>query len=122
MAMRSSPHLLPVSSTRTSFSRAGRPARPPARALFAIAALALLGCGHPATQAECDEIFNRSAEIELRMQNVTDPKLIQERTAAVRAAKGEELIRKCVGKRVTDSAMECVRKATTAEQMDQCLD
>ena len=120
--MRSSPHLLPVSSTRTSFSRAQKLARPPARALFASAALALLGCGHPATQAECDEIFNRSAEIELRMQNVTDPKLIQERTAAVRAAKGEELIQKCVGKRVTDGAMECVRKATTAEQMDQCLD
>jgi hypothetical protein len=81
----------------------------------------LLGCGHPATQVECDEIFNRSAEIELRLQNVTDPKVIAERTAAVRTAKGDELIQRCVGKRITDDAMTCVRKATTAEQMDQCL-
>jgi hypothetical protein len=82
----------------------------------------LLGCGHPATKPECDEIFNRSAEIELRLQNVTDPKVIAERTAAVRAAKGEELIQRCVGKRITEDAMACVRQATTAEQMDQCLD
>jgi hypothetical protein len=83
---------------------------------------ALSGCGHPATRQECDEIFNKSAEIELRLQNVTEPKLVAERTAAVKAAKGDELIQRCLGKRITDKAMECVRKATTEGQMNECLE
>ncbi len=89
--------------------------------LSPVAALVLAGCGHPATREECNEIFNKSAEIELRLQNVTEPKLVAERTAAVRAAKGDELIQKCVGRRITDGAMECVRKATSAPEMDACL-
>jgi len=80
------------------------------------------GCGHPATRAECDEIFDKSAELELRSQNVTDPAEITKRTAAVRAARGEELIAKCVGRRITQKALECVRKAGSAEQVDRCLD
>jgi hypothetical protein len=87
----------------------------------ALTALSAAGCGHPATREECDEIFNKSAEIELRLQNVTEPKLVAERTAAVRAAKGDELIQRCLGKRITSSAMECVRRATTSEAMDECL-
>jgi hypothetical protein len=86
------------------------------------AAAVLGGCGHPASREECEEIVNRSAEIELRSQNVTDPKVIAERTEAMRAAKGTELINHCVGRRITGGAMMCVRKATTPEQMDKCLD
>jgi len=91
---------------------------------FGAAALvtALVGCGHPATRAECDEIFDKSAELELRSQHVTDPAEITKRTAAVRAARGEELLGRCVGRRITQSAMECVRKAGSAEQVDRCLD
>lgn len=81
-----------------------------------------VGCGRPATKAECDEIFDKSAAIELAAQNVTDPAEVQKRTAAVRAARGDELVSKCVGRRITERAMECVRKATTAEQVDQCLE
>src|SRR5262249_24197133 len=94
------------------------------RLLFLSSALAVFatGCGHPATRAECEEIVQRSAEVELRSQNVTDPKVIEERTAAMRAAKGDELLDECIGKRITTSALECVRKATTASQMDKCLD
>ena len=88
----------------------------------AFGALFAAGCGHPASRQECDEIFDKSAEIELRAQNVSDPKLIEERTAAVRASKGPELIDRCVGKRITSDALACVRRATTPEQMDKCLD
>jgi hypothetical protein len=84
-------------------------------------ALSLVGCGHPATREECDEIFNRSAEIELRMQNVTDPKLVAERIAAARKDRGEELVQSCMGKRITTEALACVRSAKTSEDMDQCL-
>jgi hypothetical protein len=81
----------------------------------------LAGCGHPATRDECDELFAKNAEIELLTQRVTDPKVIAERTAAARAADGEAFVGRCVGKRITARALACVRKATSAEQLDRCL-
>jgi ABC-type uncharacterized transport system auxiliary subunit len=104
-----------------------RPAvRRPLRRLAGLVALAgaaaLAGCGHPATQEECDELIAKSAEIELRGQNVTDPKTIAERTSAARATpKGAELSSRCVGKRITSSALACVRRAKTADEFDHCL-
>lgn len=83
---------------------------------------ALAGCGHPATREECDVLFSKSAEIELRGQNITDPKTIADRTAAARAdPKGNEFATQCLGKRITPRALACVQKATTAEQFDHCL-
>jgi hypothetical protein len=83
--------------------------------------VAVGGCGHPASRAECDELFAKTAEIELRAQKVTDPKVIAERTAAAREAEGESFARTCLGKRITERALECVRRATSAEQIDRCL-
>src|SRR6185369_5347867 len=74
-----------------------------AAAIFLPAAALVLGaCGHPATTEECNFIITKSAELELRAQNVTDPDTIAKRTEAVRAARGPELLRRCVGKRITD--------------------
>lgn len=91
-------------------------------ALAAVLPLLSLGCGHPATRDDCEAIFRRSAEIELRAQNVTDPKSIEERTAAVRAARGQELVDRCVGRRITDQALQCVRGAQTPREVDRCLE
>ncbi len=91
-------------------------------AALAVAATALVaGCGHPASRAECDELFAKNAELELRAQRVTDPKVIEDRTAAARAADGDAFAGRCQGKRITKRALECVRRATTAEQLDRCL-
>jgi hypothetical protein len=97
--------------------------RSPSRlgALLVLLGLGTVGCGHSATRAECEEIFDRSAAIELRTQNVTAPGDVQERTAEARAAKGEELLRKCVGKRITDRAMRCVRAAESTRELEACL-
>ena len=108
------------------------PSRSPLRASRALARLAALvvlpcllgltGCGHPATKEECEELFAKSAEIELRGQNVTDPKTIADRTAAARATpRGVEFAAACTGKRITTSALACVRKSTSADQFDKCL-
>jgi hypothetical protein len=86
-----------------------------------LAAGVLAGCGHPASRAECDELFAKNAEIELQAQRITDPKLVAERTAAARAAEGEAFAARCVGRRITRRALECVRRAATAEQVDRCL-
>jgi hypothetical protein len=87
----------------------------------AILALLCAGCGHPATRAECDELFAKNAEIELIAQKITDPKVIAERTEAARTAEGEAFASRCVGKRITEKALRCVRAATTAAQLDRCL-
>jgi hypothetical protein len=113
-----------VTVAETAFVR-GR-GRTALRALAALAVAGLglmaLGCGHPASREECQEIFDHSAEIELRSQNVSDPKVVTERIAAVRAARGEELIQQCLGKRITSSALACVRGSKTATEVDHCLD
>lgn len=88
--------------------------------VLALGAL-LLGCGHPATREECDELFNKNAEIELKAQRITDPKTVAERTAAARAAEGEAFASRCLGRRLTQRALVCVRRATTAEQVDRCF-
>ena len=100
------------------------PSRPLARVLTALAVGMLLmasGCGHPANRAECDELFAKNAELELRAQRVSDPQLIADRTAAARAVEGEAFAGRCLGKRITNRALQCVRRAANAEQLDRCL-
>lgn len=82
----------------------------------------MAGCGHPATREECDEVFNRSAELELRSQNITDPQRIAAMTADFREKRGEQILQHCVGKRITQSAMECVRRSNTPTEIERCLD
>jgi hypothetical protein len=81
----------------------------------------LAGCGHPASKQECQEIFDRSAAIELELQKVTDPAVVQERIERARVDRGEELLRQCIGRRITDRAMRCVREAKSSKELDQCL-
>jgi hypothetical protein len=90
-------------------------------ALIPFFGLTLLACGHPASGAECDELFAKTAEIALRAQNISDRKAVADRIAAARAAEGEAFTQQCLGKRITDHALACVRRALTAEQFDRCL-
>ena len=78
-------------------------------------------CGHPASAEECEEIFERSAAIELRKQNVTEPELVRQRTEEARATAGDDLLKQCLGRRITDRAMRCVRRANSAEELEACL-
>jgi hypothetical protein len=89
---------------------------------LASAALALAGCGHPASVEECNAIIAKIAEHELHAQNITDPAVIAQRTEAVKTARGEELLKRCVGKRITERALACVDRATTAKEIDSCLE
>jgi hypothetical protein len=93
----------------------------PALALAAAAA----GCGHPATDAECREILDRIVDLELKAQHVTDPAEVVKRRKGL-----EESISSgtsgaydgCRGKRITDKQMQCVRGASSVDQItDVCL-
>jgi hypothetical protein len=91
------------------------------RALWTAGALLATACGHPATTEECQEIFERSAAIELRKQQITEPELVRQRTEEARATTGDDLLKQCLGRRITDRAMQCVRRADTAEELEACL-
>jgi hypothetical protein len=99
-----------------------RPGALPALALAPFLLVALGGCGHPATKADCDLILDKIVELELRGQNVTDPAVIAQRKDDTRKAKGEELMQKCLGRKVTDARMTCVQNAVSYDQIEnQCL-
>jgi hypothetical protein len=91
-------------------------------AATAVATLALAACGHPATVDECNAIISKSAELELHAQNVNDPAVIAQRIEAVKTTKGPELLKRCVGKRITDKALACVARATAPREVDRCLE
>lgn len=91
------------------------------RVCAAAGLLVAVGCGHPATRAECEEIFQRSAAIELRSRDITDPDEVTRRTAEARADRGDALLEECVGTRITEAALTCVRDAQTVEDFEACL-
>jgi hypothetical protein len=84
---------------------------------------ALTACGRPATEAECDEIVGRIAELELRESKGADPDDVKRQVAETKQAFRDKTRAHCVGKRVTPYALKCVRSAQTAEEIVQkCLD
>ena len=91
--------------------------------LLWIAALLAVGCGRPATQAECDEIVGRIAELELRESAPATSADVQKQVAETKQAFQEKSKRECVGRRITSRALGCVRSAKTAEEIVRvCLD
>jgi hypothetical protein len=93
-------------------------------AFVGAAAAALGGCGHPATEAECDEIINKVVELELAGPKGGDAGDLAKRSAEARTARGAELRQRCLSRniRVTDKSMACLRSATSFDQIENdCL-
>lgn len=81
-----------------------------------VAAAALYcACGRPATEKECDEIVVRIAELELKARGRSADNADEVRDTREALRKTSQ--RECVGRRISDEAMACVRSATTAEQI-----
>ncbi len=105
------------------------PIRAPVRALAPLAraltlalflAPVLVGCGRKATREDCEVVVDKNVELQLKALGVTDPAVVIKRRDEMRAAMRDD-IDKCVGKRVTDGMMTCVRSAETADKIDKCL-
>ena len=79
------------------------------------------GCGRPATKAECEEIVERMARLQIESTRPARPETIQVEVEQTKAKLHDKTMEYCVGKRVTNRAMECVRKATTAEAVELCF-
>jgi hypothetical protein len=95
------------------------------RVSVALGALALvcLACGHPASVKECEEIADRVTELELKSSPVgRDPDTAKEQLERTRSWVKESQLKSCVGRRITESAMQCVRAAKQAQDItDRCF-
>ena len=94
------------------------------RALFAAWALtSLTACGHPATEAECDEIVERVARLELEKRFPGNPQAVEDEIEETKQSLKTSTMKDCVGKRITARAMKCVRQAKTSKEIiDDCFD
>jgi len=86
-------------------------------------ALCVSGCGRPATEDECRVILRRAAELQLEEQLDATKEVMQAELDAIEASMKEAMMQKCVGKRITDGALACVKRAKSSEELlDECLD
>lgn len=88
--------------------------------LVSLCFIGLLGCGRKATHEDCELVVDRNVELQLKALGVTDPAIIAKRREEMNASMKDD-IDKCVGKRVTDGMMACVKTAETADKIDKCL-
>lgn len=87
-----------------------------------LGALGASACGRPATISDCEEIVARIAELELRSAPASDPSSIAKEVRDTQEAFQAKAKQECVGKRITDRALKCVRNAKTAEEIvHECL-
>lgn len=92
-------------------------------AQLGLLALCLAGCGHPATEAECEEIVERVARLELEKRHQDNPTLVDEEIESTKKSVRDSMLKECVGRRLTAKAMECVRSAKTSKQIvEDCFD
>lgn len=81
------------------------------------------GCGHPATEKDCDEIVTRIARLELQKQHPHDAKAVEKGIESTKKSLRQTTMKDCVGKRITDGAMRCVRNAKTSDEIiNHCFD
>lgn len=87
------------------------------------ALLLILGCGRPATVRECEEIASRVATLEYEAASKSKSPPQPDQIQTIRARVHDAMMKGCVGKRITERALRCVRTAKTAEAIQKdCFD
>jgi hypothetical protein len=88
-----------------------------------IFALLVSGCGHPATVQECEEIIERITRLELEARGQSmDSKAVTDEVDSTKRAMHDKTMKECVGRRITQKAITCVRDAKRAAQVEECFD
>jgi hypothetical protein len=90
--------------------------------LLCLAFLAIVsGCGHPASVQECEEIVEAIVRLELKAADAGTA--VADEVRETKDAMRGDIMKRCVGRRVTKGAMQCVRSAVTAQEIeDKCFD
>jgi small lipoprotein (TIGR04454 family) len=85
--------------------------------------LLLSACGRPATVQECEEIASRVATLEYEAASKSQSPPQPDQIKTIRARVHEAMTKGCVGKRITERALQCVRNAKTADAIQKvCFD
>jgi hypothetical protein len=87
---------------------------------FALVACFVSACGRKATAEDCQLIVDRLIEVEMHSMKTTDEGVIEKKQEAIRGTMKDEL-KDCVGRRVSDSMLACVKKATATEEILSCI-
>jgi hypothetical protein len=88
-----------------------------------VIAIVLCGCGRPATVEDCEYVVERIVQLELEQRNQGDPETVKVEADRTKQVLRESTMKDCVGKRITDGAMECVRNAKTSQEIvEDCFD
>jgi hypothetical protein len=92
------------------------------KTLYWLAFLPILsGCGHPASVKECEEIVETIVRLELKANDAGAP--VAEEVRATKQSMHGDIMKRCVGRRITESAMACVRTAATSQEIEEkCFD
>ena len=85
--------------------------------------LILSACTREATEADCELIVSRNVELQMKAMNTTDPAAIAKVQQEIRQDQQmkDDLRSKCLGRKVTDGMINCVRNAKTSDEISQCL-
>lgn len=86
-----------------------------ARGVLLVSTWLLAGCGRPATLEECNEIVSRITQLELQSRGSAgqSAELVKETIEALK----KTTLKDCVGRRIDDQAMSCVRQAQNTQQI-----
>jgi hypothetical protein len=91
--------------------------------VYLLLTLGFCACGRPATVRECEEIANRVAVLEFEAASKTATPPRPEQVEVIRARVRDAMMKGCVGKRITERALQCVRKAKTSDVIQKdCFD
>jgi hypothetical protein len=97
----------------------GRYLKLPCLLLLSVAAW-LSGCGRHATESDCALLIDRSVELQMKELRIGDPEAIVKRQEQLRRELQGEM-KDCVGRRVTDTMMACVRRASSPAELEGCI-
>ncbi len=87
--------------------------------LVAVVACVVVGCGHPASEAECQLIVDKNVELQIAAMAAPPPDVEKEK-ARVRAEM-EPMLKACPGHRITDGKLACVKNAKSTKEIDACM-
>jgi hypothetical protein len=113
----------PIGMTRFSILSPRARLSIPVRLSLTFGSVLAVGCGKPATMEDCQRIVVRMAELELQANHVSDPAQVEQQVAATKKSFRERAMKECVGRHLPASAMDCIDKATSTDQiLSECLD
>lgn len=106
-----------IQLTRTAPMKVSRPVKFLALSLLTLAA----ACGRPASEEDCKEILHIAAELELK-QRLGNAELIESEIKELEKSMHGAMMKKCVGKRISDESLTCMRSAKTPDDLfEKCF-